>query len=429
MLYFEKEQSFAQKMDKKDPLSTFRDRFYIPGGTIYMDGNSLGLLSKDAEYSVTRILNEWRDLAIKGWLQGKTPWFYFAEEIGKKTANLVGANPEELIMTGTTTVNIHSLISSFYKPEGKRTKILADELNFPSDIYALKGQLKLKSFHPEKDLVLAPSEDGYLLDEDDIVNLMTDEVAVAFLPSVLYRSGQLLDMKYLTQKAHEKGILIGFDCSHSAGLVPHKFSEWGIDFAVFCSYKYLNGGPGCSAFLYVNEKHFGKEPLLAGWFGNNKETQFDMSLDFDPAQNAGAWQISSPGILGSAPMEGSINLINEAGIKKIREKSKQLTSYLVFLIQEYLGGEPYSFRIVSPEDPERRSGHIAITRKQELFRINEALKNKGVVPDFRPPNLIRLAPSPLYNSYGDVWKVVQYLKEIVDKEEYKAFSSQRDAIS
>src|SRR6056297_306681 len=180
MLYFEKEQSFAHKMDKKDSLSTFRDRFYIPGGTIYMDGNSLGLLSKDAEYSVTRILNEWRDLAIKGWLQGKTPWFYFAEEIGKKTANLVGANPEELIMTGTTTVNIHSLISSFYKPEDKRTKILADELNFPSDIYALKGQLKLKGFHPEKDLVLVPSEDGYLLDEEDIVNLMTDEVAFAF---------------------------------------------------------------------------------------------------------------------------------------------------------------------------------------------------------------------------------------------------------
>lgn len=429
MLYFEKEKSFAHKLDQKDSLASFRDRFYIPDNTIYMDGNSLGLLSKDAEYSVTRIMNEWRDLAIKGWLQAKTPWFYLAEEIGKKVANIVGAKPEELIMTGTTTVNIHALLSSFYKPEGPRTKILADELNFPSDIYALKGQIKLRNLDPQENLILTPSEDGYVLDEDRIVELMTDQVAVAFLPSVLYRTGQLLDMEYLTRKAHEKDIMIGFDCSHSAGLVPHQFNKWGVDFAVFCSYKYLNGGPGCSAFLYVNETHFGKEPLLAGWFGNNKDTQFNMSLNFEPADTAGAWQISSPGILGSAPMEGSIDLINEAGIQRIREKSKKLTSYLVFLIQEYLSTKPYNFKIVSPEDPESRSGHIAITRKNELYRINEALKSKGVIPDYRPPGLIRLAPSPLYNSFEDVWNVVQYLKGIIDASEYENFSSERDAIS
>jgi kynureninase len=423
------EREFASQMDRKDSLSNYRSHFFIPGGRIYMDGNSLGLLSKESEYSLKRVLNEWRDLAINGWLNGKQPWFYFAEELGAKAADLVGARPEELILTGTTTINIHSLVSTLYQPSGKRTKILADELNFPSDIYALKGQIKLKGLNPEEELILVSSHDGHTLKESDIVERMSDEVALTLLPSVLYRSGQLLNMEYLTKEAHRRNILIGFDCSHSAGVVPHNFDRWDVDFAIFCTYKYLNGGPGSPAFLYLNQKHFDREPALAGWFGNNKETQFNMSLEFEPARNAGGWQISSPGILSAAPLEGSIDLINEADIQKIREKSIAMTSYLVFLIQELLVPEPYRFQIVTPVDPANRGGHIAITRDKEVFRINEALKNKRVVPDFRPPDLIRIAPSPLYNTYMEIWHVVQYLREIVDKKEYTHFSAERETIS
>jgi len=425
---FSPQESYAKKLDEQDELSKFRDHFFIPDNTIYMDGNSLGLMSREAEYALQRVLNEWRDLAIKGWLSGRVPWFNMAEMIGEQAAELVGAKPEELVLTGTTTVNIHSLVSTFYHPRKGKSKILADELNFPSDIYALKGQIKLKELEPDTELILVPSEDGFTLDEDRIVEYMTDEVALVLLPSVLYRSGQLLDMEYLTAEAHKRDIIIGFDCSHSAGVVPHEFSKWGVDFAVFCSYKYLNGGPGCSAFLYLNEQHFNKEPLLAGWFGNDKETQFDMSLDFKPERSAGGWQISSPGILGTSPVEGSLELINLAGIANIREKSKKLTAYLVYLIEELLV-ENYGFRVLSPKDPLRRSGHISITHDKEAYRINEALKNKGVVPDFRPPAMIRIAPSPLYNTFYEVWQVVQYLKEIMDNKEYELYSKEKSAIT
>ena len=419
----------AAQMDQNDPLAGYRKHFYIPQGSIYMDGNSLGLLSREAEYSVKRILNEWRDLGIKGWLKGKAPWFYFAEQIAGQAEGIVGAEPGELIMTGTTTVNIHTLVSTFYWPQARRTRILADSLNFPSDIYALRGQIRMKNMDPDQELILVDSRDGYTLNEADIVDQMSEQVAVALLPSVLYRSGQLLDMEYLTREAHKRGIIIGFDCSHSAGVVPHQFSQWGVDFAVFCSYKYLNGGPGSSAFLYLNQRHFDRQPVLTGWFGNKKESQFDLSLEFDHARSAGGWQISSPGILGSSPVEGSLELINQAGIEAIRSKSMAMTDYLVYLVEEYLTGEPYHFQIVTPRDASARSGHIALTRESEAFRINQALKHKGVVPDFRPPGLIRIAPSPLYNTYQEIWQVVQYLREIIDKREYDHFSDTRDEIS
>ncbi len=420
---------FAADLDTNDQLKHFRDRFYIPHDKIYFDGNSLGLLSKDAEQSLNRVLDEWKNQAIGGWLNGQRPWFYFAEQIGEMAAKIVGAKPKELILTGTTTINIHSLISTFYQPKGKKTKILADELNFPSDIYALEGQLKIKGFNPDEHLILVPSEDGNLLDERKIVEMMTDEVAIVFLPSVLYRSGQLLDMEYLTNEAHKRDILIGFDCSHSAGAVPHHFSDWGVDFALFCSYKYLNGGPGCAAFLYINEKHFDKEPELPGWFGYKKEKQFDLLIDFEHEKSAGGWQISSPGILGTSPIEGSLNITLEAGIENIRKKSIHLTSYLICLIEELLENDHYQFKIITPKNPGQRSGHVAITHASETYRINEALKASGVVPDFRPPDVIRLAPIALYNTFDEVWQVAHHLKEIVDQKEYLNFSKDKSAIT
>ncbi len=425
---FETNEGFARRLDSTDSLAKFRQKFHTPEDTIYLDGNSLGLLSKDSEESLSRVLDEWKNLGIAGWLDAKHPWFYFAEELGAVCARLVGAEPCEVVATGTTTVNIHALVHTFYHPSGKRMKILADELNFPTDIYALASILRLRGLDPSNNLILTPNRNSRTLDEDKIVELMNDEIALVFLPSVLYRSGQLLNVEYLTKEAHKRGIPIGFDCSHSVGAVPHHFDKWGVDFALWCSYKYLNGGPGSTAFLYVNKKHFNREPALAGWFGYVKDKQFDMRLSFEHARSAGGWQISSPAILSSAPLEGALKIILEAGIERIRMKSLKMTSYLIYLIDELLSKPPYSFSIGTPREPHRRGGHVAIEH-DEGMRIGEALRARGVIPDFRPPNIIRTAPSPLYNTYHDIWKTAQHLKEIVDKKEFKRYPASRKPVS
>lgn len=423
---FTADEQASHKLDSED--LSFRDQFYLPEGTIYLDGNSLGLLSKEAEISVFKVLTEWKTLGIRGWLEGNPPWFYYAENLGRMASALVGAIPEEVVATGTTTVNLHSLVATFYHPEGNKTKILADELNFPTDIYALQSQIKLKGLNPKEHLILAPSKDGRFLDEEKIVELMDEDVALVSLPSVLYRSGQLLDIPYLTKEAHKRDIVIGFDCSHSVGVVPHYFDKWGVDFALWCSYKYLNGGPGSTALLYINKKHFNKEPGIAGWFGYVKEKQFDMLLDFEHAHSAGGWQISSPSILSTAPLEGALKIILKAGIENIRKKSLKMTSYLMYLIDELVSEEPYNFCVGTPREPHKRGGHVAVEH-EEGWRITEALKAKGVVPDFRPPNTIRVAPIPLYTTYHEIWTVVQYLKEIIDNKEYEKFSKERKAIT
>lgn len=429
MTQLDSSESFALKLDADDPLKSYRSRFIIPQSTIYLDGNSLGLVSHDAERKLLQTLKEWKDLAIRGWLDAEQPWFTLAEKLGEMAAPLVGAKPEEVVATGTTTVNIHSLISSFYDPQNKRTKILADSLNFPSDIYALQGQLSLRGFNPNDHLILVPSEDKLTLNTGTIISMMTDDVALIFLPSVIYRSGQLLDMATLTREAHARSIPIGFDCSHSVGAVPHHLHDWGVDFALWCGYKYLNGGPGCTAFLYLHDKHFNKEPCLKGWFGYVKGKQFDMLLDFENEKNAGGWQISSPGILGSTTLHGSLDIFHEAGIENIREKSLKMTSYLIDLIDEVLSDPPYSFSIGTPREPDSRGGHVALERENEAWRICEAMKARGIIPDFRPPHAIRLAPIALYNTYHEIWQTVKIIKEIIDNKEYENFSIDRKIIS
>lgn len=413
-------EDYAKQLDLEDPLAEFRSEFFIPNNTIYLDGNSLGLLPKGAEQSLLRVINEWKTRGIYGWFEGERPWWHYGETLGAKMAPLVGAEPNEVVATGTTTVNLHSLVSTFYHPQGKRTKILADELDFPTDIYALKSQIQLKGLDPEQHLVLAPPN-GRFFQEDKIIDLMTDDIALVLLPSALYRSGQLLDMAYLTEEAHKRDIPIGFDCSHSVGAVPHYFDEWGVDFAVWCSYKYLNSGPGGTAFLYINRKHFNREPGLTGWFGYVKDKQFEMLLDFEHAKSAGGWQMSSSNILCSAPIEGALAITIKAGITRIRKKSIKMTSYLIFLIDQVLTQNPFNFEVGTPRDPDRRTGHVAIEH-DEALRITEALKTKGVVTDYRPPNIIRVAPVALYNTYHEVWLTVQLLQEIISNQDYQKFS-------
>jgi kynureninase len=418
----------ARRLDHADPLRKFCGRFFRPSGTIYLDGNSLGLLSRDSRAALEETVRSWRSLAIRGWLEADPPWFYLAERLGARCAALVGAEADEVIMSGTTTVNIHALANTFYRPEGQRTRIIANELDFPTDIYALKSVLKLKGLDPAEHLVLVRSRDGLTLDEGEVTRHFDDSTALVFLPSVLYRSGQLLDMELLARMAHEKGIPIGFDCSHSVGAVPHELDRWGVDFALWCSYKYLNGGPGSTAFLYVNRRHFEKEPALAGWFGSAKDRQFDMCLDFEPAPNAGRWQISSPSILNATPLIGSLGIFEEAGIAAVREKSLRMTRFLMEMVDALLSRETYGFSIGTPREDGRRGGHVAVIHPEGL-RIAEALRARGVVPDFRPPDIIRVAPVALYNTYVELWALVRHLLEIVESREYVRFPAERKPIS
>ncbi|MBN8207929.1 kynureninase [Bacillus sp. NTK071] len=417
---------YAKEFDNKDPLSDFRKEFYLQPNTIYMDGNSLGLLSKKAEASLLQSLNDWKVNGIDGWTEGNEPWFYMAEKIGKMTSSLIGALPKETITTGSITTNLHQMLSTFYKPEGNKTKILADSLTFPSDVYAIKSQLTLHGLSPDLHLMQVKSDDGRTINEKDIINAMDDDVALILLPSVLYRSGQLLDIKALTEAAHQKNIIIGFDLAHSIGVVPHELHEWGIDFAVWCTYKYLNSGPGGVGGLFVHEKHLGMRPGLAGWFSSKKEVQFDMSHDLDHATSAGAYQIGTPHIFSMAPLIGSLELFQQAGIESIRSKSLSLTRYLMNLTEDTLS--PFGFSIANPTEDEQRGGHVCLEHS-EAARICKALKANGVVPDFRSPNVIRLAPIALYSSYEDVWNVVQILHDIMSKEKYKQYSNERNVIA
>jgi len=418
----------ARRLDRDDPLGRFRGRFHTRPGTIYLDGNSLGLLSRDSAASLQKVLKSWETLGVRGWLEADPPWFTLAERLGARCAALVGAAPDEVVLSGTTTVNIHALVNTFFRPEGRRTKIVADELDFPTDVYALKSALKLRGLDPADHLVLVPSADGLTLDEGEIARRFDGTVALAFLPSVLYRSGQLLDMGFLTARAHEKGVIIGFDCSHSVGAVPHAFDEWGADFALWCSYKYLNGGPGATAFLYVNRRHFGKDPALAGWFGSAKDKQFDMSLDFEPAPSAGRWQISSPSILNAAPLIGSLSIFEEAGMEAVREKSLRMTRFLMDLVDGLLTEAPYGFSIGTPREDRRRGGHVALVHPEGL-RIAEALRGRGVVPDFRPPDIVRIAPVALYNTYAEIGELVRHLRDIMATRAYERFPAERKAVS
>ncbi|MER2261117.1 MAG: kynureninase [Psychrobacillus sp.] len=416
---------FARKLDKEDDLNQYRQEFYIPMNTIYMDGNSLGLLSKRAEAAVLNLLDSWKKHGIDGWMKGDHQWFYLSENLGELCAPLIGALPEEVIITGSTTSNLHQLVATFYQPHGKKTKILVDELNFPSDLYAVSSQLSLHGKSPEEHLVIVKGREGLLI-EEDIIEAMTEEVAMIVLPSVLYRSGQILNIKQLTDEAHKRGILIGFDLCHSIGAIPHSLHEWGVDFAFWCTYKHLNGGPGAVGGLYVNEKHFGTKPGLAGWFGSHKEKQFDLEIFMTPAEQVSSFQIGTPHILSAAPLLGSLDMFEEVGIQRIRRKSEQLTEFMRCLIDEELSD--FGFTIMTPSEKEKRGGHLFLKHK-EAARICKALKERRIIPDFRAPNGIRLAPVALYNTFEEVYKTINILKEIMANKEYSRFENEREVIA
>jgi kynureninase len=416
----------AEVWDAQDELARFRACFYCDPAKIYLDGNSLGLLSRQAEASVLRVLEEWKTLAVDGWTQAETPWFEMAEILAAQTAPLLGAEPGEVIVANSTTVNLHQLLATLFQPCEGRSRLLIDELAFPSDRYAIQSHLRLRGLDPETHLKSVPSRDGFTLEEEALIEAMTPEVALVVLPSVLYHSGQLLDMARLTEQAHQRKILIGFDCSHSIGTIPHQLSVWGVDFAFWCGYKYLNNGPGGTGGLYLNRRHFGAAPGLAGWFSSRKERQFDMSPALQAAPDAGALQIGTPNLLSMAPLQGALEMIAEAGIERIRRKSLQLTDYLMARIDAEL--ERYGFSLANPREPDRRGGHVSLVHP-EATRICKALKAAGVVPDYRPPCIVRLAPVALYTSFRDCYEAVRRLQRIMADRSYEAYRTGRERVA
>lgn len=414
MKKFELTRDYAKQLDYEDKLAKYKERFYINKGELYMDGNSCGLCSIDAEETLMEALNAWKNLGIGIWTKGG--YFLYQDKLGEMMAPLINAEPQEVTCGNSTTVNIHQCILTFYHPTLERNKIIMDDINFPSDKYAAYSDIRAKGYDPDECLKVVKSRDGEYIYEDDIIAAMAEDVCIVLLPSVLYRSAQLIDMERISKEAHKRGIYVGFDLCHSIGVVPHDFKKIEPDFAIWCDYKYLNGGPGAIAGMYINKKHFGLQPGLAGWQGNKKETQFNLYQEFEHATYAGGWQIGTQPILSMAPIEGALRITNEAGIENIREKSLNITAYLMYLIDEKL--TKYGFGIGNPREDDLRGGHVALIHDDAL-RINEAFKANNIIPDFRYPNVIRLAPAPLYVSYEDVYEMVERIIKIMENKEYE----------
>jgi kynureninase len=417
-------------LDRADPLARFRAEFSLPAGKIYLDGNSLGLLSRRAEASLQGALDQWRTLGIDGWTEATPAWLTLAESAAEKIGPLLGAAPDQICITGQTTANLHQLLATLFEVEptdaatgGSRAPVrpvlLGDALNFASDTYALQSHLRLRGLNPATHLRLIPSRDGRLLRLDDLLDTFTPDVQLAVLPAVLFTSGQLLDVATLTRKARERGILVGWDLSHSIGAVPHALDRDGADFAFWCNYKWLNAGPGAVGGLYLNRCHFARPPGLAGWWGVRADRRFAMAREHERATGAAALQIGTPHVLSLAPLLGSLEQIAEAGgVGALRVKSLALTDFLLERIDAELAG--MGFEVATPRGPMARGGHIALAHA-DGWRICQALKAAGVVPDFRAPDLIRLAPSPLYTRFADCAEAVARLRQIVATRAHEKF--------
>ncbi|HKA07384.1 MAG TPA: kynureninase [Gemmataceae bacterium] len=399
----------AAELDARDPLAGFAAEFDKPPGQIYLDGNSLGLLSKTAEAALRKAVESWRSRAILGWTDGPEPWFDMSRKAATLLAPILGAEPEDVMVGQSTTVNLHQLLATYYDPLGPRPRILVDEWCFPSDRYAIESHLRLRGRDPQRDLVVVPSRDE-ILDEAESIAMMADGVGLAVLPSVTYRVGQLLDLRALTSAARKGGVIILWDCSHSAGVIEHRFWKDEIDFAFGCGYKYLNGGPGAVGWLYVHPWFRERLPGLAGWFGCDPARQFEMSAAFHPATDAGRFLIGTPHVLSLAPLLGSLELIDRAGVSALRAKSLMLTQLLQVEIGSRL--DRFGARTITPQEDARRGGHMTLAHTQ-AGNLSRALRARGVIPDFRPPDLLRLCPAPLYTSFAECIRAIDILEEIL----------------
>ncbi len=415
----------ARRMDAEDALLAVRREFLLPEGVIYLDGNSLGPLTRSGLAHLDKAVADWRRLGVGGWQSAEVPWFHLAETIGGMLAGLLGAEPQEVVATAQTTVNLHQILQSFYRPRPGRDVLVTDALAFPSDLYAMTSHLEQRGHDVTTGLRLVPSRDGHTLATEDVVAAIGDDAALVVLPGVLYRSGQLLPIGELTAAAHDRGALVAWDLSHAVGAVPLDLHADGVDLAFFCTYKYLCGGPGAIGGLFVHRRHLPVRPGMAGWFGSDKRRQFDMSAELCPAQGAGALQVGTPPVLASAPLLGSLEIFREVGMGPLRNRSLHLTEYLMAMADDVL--QALDVRVVTPRQVQDRGGHVALAHP-EAARLSRALKDRGVVPDYRPPNLVRLGPHPLYTTFEEIAQALSILRDIIQKAEYLAYPLRREEV-
>ena len=414
-------EDFARQLDVADSLRQFRNRFHIPEDKegrplIYFCGNSLGLMPKSAREMIEQELADWSSLAVDAHFKEQTPWYSYHDALRAPVARLVGALPCEVVVMNSLTVNLHLMMATFYQPTKKRYKILVEEPAFPSDTYAIKSQIIHHGYRPDDALVIVrPREGEHTIHHGDIESILEDHgdrIALVLLGGVNFYTGQVFDMAGVTATARREGCVVGLDLAHAAGNVPMSLHEWDVDFAAWCSYKYLNSGPGAVAGCFVHERHATNQalPRLAGWWGDDPSTRFLMHLEpqFVPVQSADAWQISNPPIFSMAPVRASLAIFDEAGMEALRAKSIRLTGYLQFLIDALPSGR---FEVITPRSENDRGCQLSILAHGDPKGLFRKLETAGVKCDFREPNVIRVAPTPLYNTFHEVWRFAKVLAE------------------
>ena len=406
---FKATRACARELDLRDPLRSFRARFNLPKDKVYLVGNSLGLQPKKARECVDRVMRDWARLGVDGHLHADTPWLPYHEFLTEPSARLVGAKPSEVVVMNTLTVNLHLLMVSFYRPTKERFKILIEKGAFPSDRYAALSQARFHGFNPEEAVLeIAPRPGEDALRPDDILSTIErvgNSAALVLFGSPNYLTGQAFDIKAITETAHRKGCKVGFDLAHGAGNLLLRLHDWGADFAVWCGYKYLNGGPGSLSGCFVHERHTRDRtlPRLEGWWGTNKKERFQMKSAFNPIATAEAWQLSNPPILPLAALRASLEIFDEAGMPAIRRKGDLLTGYLAFLLGRLPAGQA---RIITPA---ARGSQLSLRVREPREILGKRMAAAGVVCDFREPDIVRAAPAPLYNTFSDVFAFVEAL--------------------
>ncbi len=417
--------SYAQQQDANDSLRAYRERFFVPtfhqNPVRYFTGNSLGLQPKTVSSYIQQELDDWAKWGVEGHFHGKRPWFSYHENLTDKIAKVVGALPEEVVVTHSLTTNLHLLMVSFFVPQGKRKKIICEAKAFPSDQYALESQIKFHGLDLATDLIeIAPREGEHLINEEDILAKIAevgDELALVMIGGVNYYSGQLFDMKKITEATHAVGAIAGFDLAHAAGNIHLKLHDWGVDFAAWCSYKYLNSSPGGVSGMFVHQRHANRPelPRFAGWWGHDKSVRFLMEPGFQPMPGAEGWQLSNAPVLGMAAHLASLDIFDEVGMEKLCEKRDQLTAYLEFIIDAISEKHKKvcTFEIITPRDKSQRGAQLSMLVHGKGKAIFDKLSDAGVVADWREPNVIRLAPVPLYNSFEDVYYFGKHLEDAI----------------
>lgn len=421
---FQNTREFAQSLDAQDELRKYRDEFHFPHvngkQVIYFTGNSLGLQPKRTKAYVDEVMNDWANLAVEGHFYADKPWWDYQERFAAPLSDIVGAKPSEIGVMNTLTVNLHLLMVSFYNPTPKKYKIICEEKAFPSDQYMFQSQVKFHGYDPKDAIVEIKRREGEanIRLEDVLAKIdeVGNELALVLIGGVNYYTGQVFDMKTITEAGHKHGAYVGWDLAHAAGNIKLELHDWNVDFAAWCSYKYMNSGPGNASGFFVHEKHHNDKELkrFAGWYGHNKERRFKMEPDFDPVHGADGWQISNLPILSLAPYLASVEMFAEVGMEKLIAKRNLITSYLEFILHEIDKElEGADFEIITPSNPEERGCQLSVYLHGQGRELFDRLMKNGVITDWREPNVIRLAPAPFYCSFEDMYEFGQILKQLI----------------